>query len=69
MTQDIMWAYGRPRRAKTQARRIRLDLTSDMLVCHECAEPLEACVCVCPYCGDRDGCRCCIGYGLATGGG
>ncbi|HEY5606395.1 MAG TPA: hypothetical protein VIL45_07760 [Thermoplasmata archaeon] len=36
--------------------------------CPRCGQPLEACSCVCPFCGESAGCRCCIGYGVATGG-
>ncbi len=37
--------------------------------CPACTEHIEECECVCPYCGERESCHCCIGYGLATGGG
>ncbi len=36
--------------------------------CFACGLPLDECACVCPFCGERDGCRCCIGMGIATGG-
>ncbi len=36
--------------------------------CPDCGQPLDECACVCPFCGERDGCRCCIGLGIATGG-
>ncbi len=36
--------------------------------CHACSQPLDECICVCPFCGERNGCRCCIGLGIATGG-
>ncbi len=36
--------------------------------CHACGRPFESCACVCPYCGEGSGCRCCIGLGIATGG-
>ena len=39
---------------------------SDIL-CDYCGNVLEACMCVCPYCGDRDKCECCI-LDAATGG-
>ncbi len=39
-----------------------------MLNCSACGRPLDECVCVCPFCSERDGCRCCIGLGIATGG-
>ena len=37
-------------------------------VCHGCGQPLDECACVCPFCGERTGCHCCIGLGIATGG-
>ncbi len=36
--------------------------------CPACAHLLDDCACVCPFCGERNGCRCCIGLGIATGG-
>ncbi len=36
--------------------------------CHGCGLSLDDCACVCPFCGERTGCRCCIGLGTATGG-
>jgi len=36
--------------------------------CPPCGRFIEDCACVCPFCGERNGCRCCIGFGLATGG-
>ena len=38
------------------------------LNCPACGRVLDDCACVCPFCGERDGCRCCIGLGVATGG-
>jgi hypothetical protein len=37
------------------------------ITCDYCGNILEACMCVCPYCGDRDKCECCI-LDAATGG-
>ena len=37
--------------------------------CPPCGEFIDDCACVCAFCGERAGCRCVIGYGLATGGG
>lgn len=37
--------------------------------CPTCGFSLDECACVCAFCGERDGCRCCIGLGIATGGG
>ncbi len=36
--------------------------------CPSCGAALDECVCVCPFCFERDGCLCCIGPGIATGG-
>lgn len=39
-----------------------------VLACHACGRPLDECACVCPFCGERNACGCCIGLGVATGG-
>jgi len=39
----------------------------EFAICVECANPIEKCVCVCPYCGERDKCECALGD-AATGG-
>jgi len=36
--------------------------------CEPCGQFVEECTCVCPFCGERNGCTCCIGFGVATGG-
>jgi hypothetical protein len=36
--------------------------------CPVCDAFIEDCSCACPFCGERAGCTCCIGYGVATGG-
>ncbi len=36
--------------------------------CDNCGEPIDDCKCVCPYCGETDGCTCCIGTEKVTGG-
>ncbi|MBD0300156.1 MAG: hypothetical protein ICV82_07875 [Nitrososphaera sp.] len=36
--------------------------------CENCGNPIDACMCVCPYCGQKDSCECCL-YDAATGGG
>ena len=40
--------------------------------CDKCKKPLEQCICVCPFCGERDKCECGIKLsnddGAATGG-
>ena len=30
----------------------------EFLICNDCKKPLEKCMCVCPYCGERDKCEC-----------
>lgn len=44
------------------------DFPAWALKCHACGQSLDECACVCPFCGERNGCRCCIGLGIATGG-
>ncbi|HEY7588228.1 MAG TPA: hypothetical protein VIB49_05730 [Thermoplasmata archaeon] len=34
--------------------------------CPPCGNYIEDCACVCAYCGERNGCRCCIGFGVPT---
>lgn len=63
-----MWAHDRTPRNRADGRRGHFGSRGATPLCPLCGEPFEACLCVCPYCGDRNGCRCCIGYGLATGG-
>ncbi|HZD82511.1 MAG TPA: hypothetical protein VE076_06515 [Nitrososphaeraceae archaeon] len=36
--------------------------------CDYCGNPIEACMCACPYCGETNACECCL-YDAATGGG
>jgi hypothetical protein len=44
------------------------DSKDDGTNCDYCGNPLEACMCVCPYCGELNGCECCL-YDAVTGGG
>lgn len=37
------------------------------ILCDFCGNVIEACMCVCPYCGIRDKCECCL-HDAATGG-
>jgi hypothetical protein len=30
----------------------------EFAVCIECGNSIEKCICVCPYCGERDKCEC-----------
>ena len=39
----------------------------DDILCNNCGNIMEACMCVCPYCGIRDKCECCI-LDATTGG-
>lgn len=39
----------------------------EFAVCVECGNSIEKCVCVCPYCGERDKCECAL-FDAATGG-
>jgi len=41
---------------------------NDGTSCDYCGNALEACLCVCPYCGELNGCECCL-YDAVTGGG
>ena len=56
-----------PTRARDRALR-SYDYPSWTPSCHLCGHRLDDCVCVCPFCGEGVGCRCCIGLGIATGG-
>ncbi|MDH5419368.1 MAG: hypothetical protein OEY39_02095 [Candidatus Bathyarchaeota archaeon] len=40
----------------------------EQILCEKCGSPVDDCECACPYCGEKEGCTCCIGYGCATGG-
>ena len=40
---------------------------SDYMMCIECDETLDVCVCVCKFCKERDGCECAL-FDAATGG-
>jgi hypothetical protein len=44
------------------------DSKDDGTNCDYCGNSLEACMCVCPYCGELNGCECCL-YDAVTGGG
>lgn len=44
-------------------------LTSeDGTTCDYCGNPIESCMCVCPFCGEVEDCECCL-FDAATGGG
>lgn len=57
----------RSNRARDRAWR-NYDYPGAAWTCAACGSPFEECTCVCPFCSERDGCRCCIGLGIATGG-
>lgn len=42
-------------------------LEDEFATCASCANPLENCQCVCPFCGERDTCECAL-FDAATGG-
>ena len=35
--------------------------------CYYCGNSIELCICVCPYCGEKNSCECCL-HDAATGG-
>ena len=39
----------------------------EFAICVECGNSIDKCVCVCPYCGERDKCECAL-FDAATGG-
>ncbi len=39
----------------------------EFAICVQCGNALEKCVCVCPFCGERDKCECAL-FDAATGG-
>ncbi len=39
----------------------------EFAICVECGNSIEKCVCVCPYCGERDKCEYAL-FDAATGG-
>ncbi|HKX96209.1 MAG TPA: hypothetical protein VJL78_00070 [Candidatus Nitrosocosmicus sp.] len=45
----------------------QLNEGEDAVLCDLCGNVLEACMCVCPYCGRGDKCECCL-HDSMTGG-
>ncbi len=39
-----------------------------IIFCDLCGNSIDSCSCVCPYCGEREGCTCCL-FDASTGGG
>lgn len=46
----------------------QMSLPIEVFPCPNCGNPVDDCVCVCPYCGEIEADYCVIGYGAATGG-
>jgi hypothetical protein len=47
--------------------RMQMVASEEVVMCDNCGNPLESCMCVCPYCGKKDACECCL-LDAATGG-
>ena len=45
----------------------QLNESEETVLCDLCGNVLEACMCVCPYCGRGDKCECCL-HDSMTGG-
>jgi hypothetical protein len=45
----------------------KVEEEEEFAICVECGNSIEKCVCVCPYCGERDKCECAL-FDAATGG-
>ncbi|MFZ0515051.1 MAG: hypothetical protein WAM14_25860 [Candidatus Nitrosopolaris sp.] len=41
--------------------------SADVVNCEYCGNPIDTCMCACPYCGEVDRCECCL-FDAATGG-
>ena len=50
-----------------QSNHMQLKHKEEFAICVQCANPIEKCVCVCPFCGERDKCECAL-FDAATGG-
>lgn len=40
---------------------------ADVVNCEYCGNPIDTCMCECPYCGEVDKCECCL-FDAGTGG-
>lgn len=58
----------RSARLRERIRRIAEAYGGWVPTCPVCGEFIEECVCTCRFCGERAGCHCAIGFGVATGG-
>ena len=45
----------------------KIEEEEEFAICVDCGNSIEKCVCVCPYCGERDKCECAL-FDAATGG-
>lgn len=43
------------------------DERDEVAICEICGNRIEFCSCVCPFCGEREECECCL-FDAATGG-
>ncbi|WP_337863770.1 hypothetical protein [Nitrososphaera sp.] len=50
-----------------KGQRERLMAADEIVMCDNCGNPIESCMCVCPYCGKKDACECCL-HDAVTGG-
>jgi hypothetical protein len=41
--------------------------SEEVVSCENCGNPIDACMCACPFCGQIDACECCL-HDAATGG-
>jgi hypothetical protein len=40
---------------------------TEVVNCEHCGNPIDTCMCACPYCGEVDACECCL-FDAVTGG-
>ncbi|KRO30158.1 MAG: hypothetical protein ABR53_07815 [Nitrosopumilus sp. BACL13 MAG-121220-bin23] len=45
----------------------KIEEEEEFAICVDCGNSIEKCMCVCPYCGERDKCECAL-FDAATGG-
>ncbi len=39
----------------------------EIAICENCGNMIELCSCVCPFCGEKEKCECCL-FDTTTGG-